>query len=636
MDVTEFAVGRQEATKRNKRLSRLADFQGRPKFANEIADLFRISQPHKEASRDSQSAFRTLFRALDAHDWGREVQSVGDLKDAHGWLLKEYIRQSTNKKAYSNIRTIIDRLREISGFKPLIWPTPDAKLVNVQDDVDVLGVQRLYNAIKGHARDIKSMFAEGERLAVVGEDPRLSAERCGNDKLQTWSIRANHAWLVRELTSERLCTNDEIIRAGAAKLKFNGYDPRSYISGPAYLAPAMSKRGSHGVVGKLRWFHPSLNDTAVLFWLFLIGTGWNLSTALALDISKDENWVRSHPHKPEFKVLYSFKSRAGRHVFTLSLEKPEWHPYQIVRFMIERTAVLRSTLQQRLIDLEQSYARMPNLTAKAEIDRLQKAIRSPWLYHSLAATGSVGALTNDHSGLLNNVVRVILSEGLIIKHPSLASFVVSVARDAWIGRTYAMTSHSVLLAQLAAQHTNLKSLHHYLKRRRFRHHSEKVIRRIQDAAFAEIVTRRQIDPTRLRMLVGLGSITSEQEKRLLDYRQRTRLGMGCLQPEDPPRYIEPDHEPGNICRVQRCTGCHHGVVFASSLVPLARARAELLHLQREIPLASWEGSSFQDELQSIVCTLENFDQSLVEAETTAWLAKLHEEEISPHDTYPQY
>ncbi len=32
--------------------------------------------------------------------------------------------------------------------------------------------------------------------------------------------------------------------------------------------------------GKLRWFTPSRDDTSVFLWLFLITTGWNLSTAL--------------------------------------------------------------------------------------------------------------------------------------------------------------------------------------------------------------------------------------------------------------------------------------------------------------------------------------------------------------------
>jgi hypothetical protein len=69
------------------------------------------------------------------------------------------------------------------------------------------------------------------------------------------------------------------------------------------------------MVGKLRLFHPSHHDTGIFLWLFLIGTGWNLSTALAIDVSEETRWVDDHPHGTNFKVLHAFKDRAVRHQF---------------------------------------------------------------------------------------------------------------------------------------------------------------------------------------------------------------------------------------------------------------------------------------------------------------------------------
>jgi hypothetical protein len=91
-----------------------------------------------------------------------------------------------------------------------------------------------------------------------------------------------------------------------------------------------------------------------------------------------------------------------------------------------------------------------------------------------------------------------------------------------------------------------------------------------------------------------------------------------------------------VCRVQRCTGCRHGVVFAESMVPLARACAELVFIKRSMPLAAWTGSSFDDELASLEETLLQFDAAAVEAEMTVWLDKLKTGEVLPHDTYPGY
>lgn len=137
-------------------------------------------------------------------------------------------------------------------------------------------------------------------------------------------------------------------------------------------------------------------------------------------------------------------------------------------------------------------------------------------------------------------------------------------------------------------------------------------------------------------MVRNGEITPQQEQRLLDHRHRTRLGMGCLDPTSPPRDVAPEHRPGSPCRVQRCTGCVHGVTFAESLAPLARARAELMHLQRELPFAAWAGSSFEVEMHSIEATLASFEQTAVDRETQAWLHKLRSGEVIAHDTYPSY
>jgi hypothetical protein len=635
VDLTEFANGgRREDHTRGRRVLWAGDFTGRPVLAMQLASLYRVSRPPAGRSKSGRAAMRTLFRFLDANA-GDQVSDVRDLTDGHGPAFKRWLAGAKlGDDTYKQVKTLVDRMRSIEGSPALFWPARDRETQALQDDVDLLAMRRLFNTFKHEGRSIKQMFAEGARLASSGEDPRGTSFREGGSP-SGWHKRENHAWLVARLTSEYLISKADFYAESAQGLHKANYDLQRH-DGPSYLAPGMTERGSEGFVGKLRWFHPSYHDTAVFLWLFMLGTGWNLSTALGLDVT-DDAWFEDHPHKPEFKVLHAFKGRSQRHVFALSLERPEWHPFSVVRFMIERTAPLRETLRRRLAAAEASHAESASHAGEAEIERLRAAIRSPWLYHVVNKVGDVNALGHRDSAPLNDVARIAAERGgLLEAHPSLAQMATSTARDAWIGYAYQKTGHNVLLAQLAAQHVNARTLKHYLKRRRYRTHSEKMVRLVQDAAFTEIEARRPLDPTRLRILVRNGAITPEQERRLLDLRQRTRLGMGCLDPTAPPRDVAPEHRPGALCRVQRCTGCVHGVTFAESLVPLARARAELMHLQREVPFAAWAGSSFETEMQSIEATLASFDQALVEKETGAWLAKLRSGEVIAHDTYPGY
>lgn len=613
------------------------DFIGRPKFAREIADYYRLVQPNSISSRAIRTALRSLFRFLDVIEEGSQVQSVCDLRDAHGPMLKRHFGYEVkNVSTYKTIKTTIDRMRDLNGARPLFWPARNVERLKIQEDVDVRGARRLYNALKAEGRCIKQMFAEGSRLSAQGEDPRGSKAQEGFSPA-AWHVRANHAWLIHEVTQTRLCSKTELYAVGCMGLN-KANDPATQLfDGPEYLAPGMTERGRQGIVGKLRWFHPSYHDTAIFLWLFLLGTGWNLTTALSLDVSENSTWVQDHPHKQEFKILHGFKSRSDRHVFTLSLKKPEWHPYQIVRFMIDRTGPLRATLRHRLAEAEKRYMAEPTPAVRAEIEHLRTASRSPWLYHVVNKIGEVNAFSNHDSAKLNDIARIVAEAGgLLGEHPSLATFGTSIARDAWIGYAYAKSGHAVIFAELAAQHADARQLKHYLNRLRFRAYSEKMVRLVQNGAFEEIRERRPLDPTRLHLLVREGRITPEQERRLIDLRQRTRLGMGCLEPRNPPREVAPDHREGAICRIQRCTGCPHGVVMADSLPALTRARAELLHIRREIPLAAWSGSSFDDELQSIEATLESFNPAAVSAHTDAWTAKLRSGEIIAHETYPSY
>jgi hypothetical protein len=629
VDLSEFSVGgKLENVPPKSRHTWAGDFSGRPLFALEIAERLRIERPEPVASKKARHVFRGIFRFLDAVEakHGTPVTSIADVTDAHGPMMLEWIA-SGNSLQYRSAKGELDALRRFRGLPRLFWSARATDNVSAAEPVDREAVRHLYNAFKHEARCIKRMFKEGELLAAAGRDPRSDTRVSAQ-----WTVPENRAWIMKELTQQRLLDKQELKDAGA----YWGMVQGDRL-GPTYLAPDMRERGREGVVGALRWFYPSYQDTAVFLWLFLLGTGWNLSTALGLDVSEDDTWCQAHPHSEQFAVIHAFKARADRHQFTLSMTEPEWHPYQIVREMIKRTKVLRATVRHRLELARNDYALSPTVAKSGKIAELEALVRSPWLYHTVNKIGEVSAFNNADSTHLGPIARtVVATHGLIERYPSLEKIATSDARDAWIGFAYVQSGYHVLLTQLASQHSNIRTLRHYLKSRRYREFSEKQVRTVQNAIFAEISTGGLVDPTRLRLLVANGTITVEQERRLQDFRHRTRLGLGCLDPTNPPRQIAPDHKAGALCRVQRCTGCQHGVVFRESLGPLARACAELIHIQRTIPYAAWSGSSLEDELASIEETLKGFDQTEVGAAIQEWSHKLQTGEVRAHDTYPIY
>lgn len=637
VDLTEFATGgRRDQLRPQSRASWRDDYEGRPGFAAGIAEFFQGTCPPKSKEASVRSYCRQLLRFLDTVDPQISVRTFDDLQDHHGMQLQKWTRaQGYESGVYRSIKGLVDGARLATGARPLFWPARDRDKQAHRDDIDLKGFQRVYTAFKKEAMSIKAMFREGHALADRGCDPRGIVSQAGT---AAWYNVENHAWLVRELTADVLPTKEEFYAAGARGLNKANDVVSEKHDGPEYLAPGMTDRGRQGIVGKLRWFYPSYQDTAVFFWLFLLGIGWNLATATTgMDVSNADSWYEDHPVDARFCILHAFKRRSGKHVFAPCLAKPEWHPYQIIKYMVEITAPLRRTVLRRLHEARQRHDADETPEAIAEIAKLEAMARSPWLYHVVNKVGHIGYLEPQDSHHLNAIARLVAERhGLTADHPTLAALVTGEARDAWIGHAYITSGNNVLIARLAGQHADYRSLVHYLRRRRYRAQSEREVRRLQDLVFGDIAGGRILDPTRIRMFLQQGKITPEQEKRLLDHRQRTRLGMGCLDPTSPPRYIAPDHVPGCLCRIQRCTGCHFGIVFPDSLGPLARARAELIVIKRTISLAAWSGSSFEDEAESLDATLAEFDPIAVEATIKNWLDQFVTGSLKIHDTYPMY
>lgn len=631
VNLTEFATGaRKLSLVAPTRSNWGGDFSGRPQLAHELAEYIRLTRPSHANFWRLASAARCLCRFLDSHDPKGEIKSLMQLTDAHGESLRLLLLSEHNSaNVYQTVKSLVYAIRGLSGATDLYWPTRPAYRNFNPEKFNAAAAKRFYNALKKEAMSIKQMFREGQRLAECGVDPRNGSRR-------DWAPIENQAWLLRELTKTRLLTTQEYFDHGARALVRQDAELRSG-GGPSYLAPGMAEDGEVGISRKLRWFHPSTRDTIVFLWLFLLGTGWNISTALAVDVTSTEKWYQPHPQKPTFAVIHSLKTRINKQMFSLSLTKPEWHPYQIIQYMIQITAPLRRTLEANLQAATALYEQEPSAAHLDEIRRIRSDLKSPWLCFQIWSPSVVKALDLSEMPGINKLARLTVKRHkLDEQNPELLRISSSDARDAWINHAYGASGQNALIAKLAAQHSDLSSLKHYVNRSRFHSQNEEAVRRVQNAAFDEISARGHLDPTRLRLLVSKGEITAEQEQRLLDVRQRTRLGMGCIDPQNPPAEVAPDHLSGSLCRVQRCTGCKHGLVFEESHEPLAKALAELIHLKQTMPLASWADSSLEDEEYSITKALQQFNPTRTASMISAWLVKYSSGEVIIHENYPSY
>lgn len=588
------------------------DFSGRPHLTEELIPVLaaRYGSAPSATWANIRHALRTFWRYLDADSAFLDVQHLADVVDIHGVRFKRYVfDNSAGTAAYKFVRTILQAAKRHHGQATLFWTGIPHSKPKDKDIPSPEAVRAFYIALKSEARAIKRMFSEGEELADKGFDPRGEMRDPGSAR---WEWRENHAWIVRDLTRDFVPDKQGFLDNGAHGL-YKANTPEQYHTGPEYLAPGQEERAREGFVGKLRWFFPAFHDTAIFFLLFQIGTGWNESTVCSIDVSEEGRWLEDHPLRPDLKMIRSWKARAGRDQVAISLAKPEFHPHQILRFMIERTRPLRATLEREIARIDSMLA-FPepggDLDAlRRRREQLAVKARSPWLFLATNKVGEVSAIQSGNPHL-NGVLRATIERHELGTYAEeLADFTTSDFRDAWIGYAYEKSGYNWLVAQMAAGHADPETVRRYLAQRRWRSFGERKVRALQDAIMREIRERRILDGAALRILVQRGDITEEQRKRLEDYRKRTRLGTGCKDPRNPPSHVAPDHSAGKLCRVQRCTICHHAVLFDESLDGIALRMAELTVIQERTPLAAWHESSYAVEKEATEFALRLFDET---------------------------
>jgi hypothetical protein len=369
--------------------------------------------------------------------------------------------------------------------------------------------------------------------------------------------------------------------------------------------------------------YPNRKQSAHLLYLFLCKTGWNLQTALDIDV---DNYWRPHPTNKSFAIIYAAKDRAnGDYQRAASEVKPKLSAYNLLVAVIARTEPLREQLKKELNQLErlkEAYPNAANEETDFKINELKRCIRSPWLHVITKESSPISALNNRVIYESEQRLSTLIAE--INTHRNKddqidSSIKIGDFRDAYISAQYRRSNYSWIVAHLAAGHKNMQSLVHYLRKRQWKAHGERTIYGFTTALWDEIRATNAIDPAILHALVQRGEVTEEQRQRWANHKDRTRVGTGCKDFNNPPKSLAPEHISGEGCRIQRCTLCPNAVIFEDSMDALARRLAQLHTIKENIPLPSWYDSSWPTEAESTERILyENWDATSVDSRISYW------------------
>lgn len=609
VDLREFATGRTREELGSRATRWAGDFTGRPELINDLLPLIKqewITVRHP-AMKVHLSSLRAWWRVLDEAERVPDkpdakaiprVREVEDLNELHYVTSK---RLGIGINAHIAFTRLVGLRLKQKGLKPLFWPSPDAhrKPSEVPAHWEM---ERIRHQLKHGWFSALDRWKEADKHA-----PDLSSWKSTRPEERSQYAHAVYRAVIAE-TGNPVPDMQEV----AKTLGFDGQIVWMYPLG----APQTG-------------LYPNGTDIKFAFHLCLLYSGWNPQTMLELDITG--RFVEQHPIEPDYHLLFGFKNRGGSEQFCVGRNRRSDSPGTILKTLVQRTQPLRDFLRRELEEAEQALSANPgDSKLSTRISELQQWIKSPWLYFD-PATARIRRLNaksyaseNRQRSFLERVITE-MNEGAAPDRKVRTSITASDFRDAYIAFSYEFSNYSILAAQAAATHKSAGTTQTYLRHKAWRAHSAKKVREFSTVLWREIKIHRSVDATILRASLEHGKEVSDEERqRLKAYRRnRSRVGVGCKEPTNPPAAVDPEHEDGAWCRVQRCTLCPtHAIVFDDSYDLLARRQAEIEKLSESIPVTSWEQSSFPQELENTVGVLQRFDPGLVAQRLAYWRAEI--------------
>ncbi|WP_156363011.1 hypothetical protein [Rubellimicrobium mesophilum] len=247
-----------------------------------------------------------------------------------------------------------------------------------------------------------------------------------------------------------------------------------------------------------------------------------------------------------------------------------------------------------------------SLANQNEIARIDKRLRSPWLFYSSKRKGARAIGLADNGTVFVNLEHLKAKAIASLRQagrddPALTQAISALrwsdVRDAFAAHIFDSSGGNIFLVRRALDHNHVATTQHYLRQRRQLRQRLDAFRKVVETALTEVKQGRTVDPTILFLASNYSDFGEEDREKLLAY--RTRLGMGCRNPVDPESHLAPNHVVGTPCAVQRCVLCRHGIVFKDAYEGLADRHGDLVWLRNNIPPNRWLTSSLSWELEAI-------------------------------------
>lgn len=593
--------------------------KARPLLMRELGPALKVLTLGKSWQIEDtlKHSLRMLWQYLDKDEGASGLRSVKQLPRSFGGAFRLWLMTESRVPAYAQARTLntIRRLftaaRQLLGVdtQDLPWPSIPRPKQARQKDVEPRDLKALYASLKSWHWNFRTTLEEGRLLRATGVDPRSVGD--GRDR-EAWSRRENQAVLsdifITELTLGRV--------AGVRAL--DPWFEKPECVGLRLDAPDWPTKQPVTPFDRSRWSVPLFEDVAAAVSLVVLHTGWNIDTALNLDVSSEARWFdrrTSTAADGASVAIYAIKRRTGREQIATSLVRPYSHPFAVIDTMRTATEPLRQAVRHQLAVLEAGGTRV---APEPELSKLRAMLRSPWLYLSRNGVGAARVGWVSEAAQLARTFQQFAEEASALagrrgadasEQASIKSLRLSDMRDGYAAFLNDGSLFNTFLVKRALGHTKLRTTMRYLDKRRDILRRYRDYARFQEILFDEIESEQRLDSTVLVMRTKVGAITDEQRARLRDHRQRTRMGMGCLDPLHPPVEIAPEHA-GGLCSVQRCTLCRHGVVFPDSWPSLATRAAELEFIRGRTPQDRFVGSSFHAEWIAIESLMERMDSEV--------------------------
>ncbi len=598
VDLTEFATGLTKEDIRIGKQTWVSDFIGRPEL---IADLLPIIK--QEWMLAANSSIKTYFNVLRA--WWRtldeaeknnaaRVTGVEVLHELHYSISR---KMKLNANTHSHFLRLVNLRRKQKNLPTLYWPSPDKKRSN--SDVPA----------EWEMNKIRHELKHGWFAALL----RWKAGDKHQPDMLSWKGESRDTWH----------THDHAVYRAIIENTGHPFPSQKVV---AKALGYKNRTGWLNIREPISGLYPISDDIRYAFHLCLLYAGWNSATLIDLDVTK--RFVESHPTNPDYHVIYGFKKRGRSEHFCIGRNKRSDAPGSILRTLVERTKPLREWVIKELTEVDQMLKEdTVSGSHKTELIKsrllLQERSKSPWLY--VDPEGGIVHLTNQNCSIKKgsgSFIRHVIQTLNLHEPPDRQvreSITAGDFRDAYISFAYEFSGYSILTAQRAAMHKSATTTQIYLGHKAWKAHSAKKVNGFGTAMWNEIEIHGTVDPTILRARMEHGDVTEEERKRLADYRIKTRIGVGCKDPKNPPPEVAPNHQQGSSCRIHRCTLCpQNAILFDDSYDGIAMRLAELENFRDNISVTVWVNSSFNEELDTAENLLKRFDPALVQERLVHW------------------